>query len=443
MTEAPDEKRGHAKGWNIPGVGLILTRRGRAATPDLPGTRAGMPATLRLGIYSDLTYRSRDGVVSTNRAFIRFVTALPPRVDVVIAGRLHPEPGSSPYPLPAEGVRFVPLPHYRRVTSVVRMLRVARGSCQTFDRMLRDVDAVWIFGPHPLAVAFALIARRRGVPLALGVRQDYVAYIHNRLPSRWWSWALPAAWMLERVFRGLARQAPTVALGREIADAYRRGAPVLETGFSLVSHADIVPVDDALARPWDDELRIVSVGRLDPEKNPTLLLDILDRARAGGVPWRLSIAGDGPLRGALEQAAKSRGLGDAVEFLGEVPNGPQLWDLYRRGNVFLHVSLTEGLPQVLFEAHAAGLPVVATAVGGVAAALDHGRTGLLIPPRDIQAAVTALERLRSDPALREQLVRAGHEAVRDETLEHQVDRVALFLRRYVVRSSADPPGISD
>lgn len=396
---------------------------------------------MRLGIYSDLTYRTRDGVVSTNRAFIRFVTALPPRVDVVIAGRLDPEPGSSPYPLPVRGVRFVPLPHYRRVTSVVRMLRAARGSCRTFDRMLRDVDAVWIFGPHPLAVAFALIARRRGVPLALGVRQNYVAYIRNRLPSRWWSWAPAAAWVLERVFCRLARQAPTVALGREIADAYRRGAPVLETGFSLVSDADLVAVDDALARPWDDDLRIVSVGRLDPEKNPTLLLDILDAARADGVPWRLSIAGDGPLRGAMEQAANGRGLGEVVEFLGEVPNGAELWDLYRRGHVFLHVSLTEGLPQVLFEAQAAGLPVVATAVGGVAAALDHGRTGLLIPPRDIRAAVTALERLRTEPALREQLVRAGHDAVRDETLEHQLDRVAQFLRRHVVRSP-DPPGIS-
>ena len=401
----------------------------------VPDDRAGAPQTFRLGIYSDLTYRLRDGVVSTDRAFIRFVTSLPPLVDeVVIAGRLYPEPGAGPYPLPTRGVRFVPLPHYRRVTSIVPMLRVTRGSCRTFARMLDDVDAVWIFGPHPLAVAFALIARQRGIPLVLGVRQDYVAYIGNRLPNRWWSWALPAAWVLDRVFRRLARRAPTVALGRDIAHTYRRGAPVLETGFSLVSAADVVPVDDALARPWDGELRIVSVGRLDPEKNPLLLLDILEGLSASGAPWRLTVAGDGPSRAALEQAAQDRGLSDAVEFLGEVPNGAELWEVYRHGRVFLHVSLTEGLPQVLFEAHAAGLPVVATAVGGVAAALDQGRTGLLVPPRDAQAAVTALERLRADPVLRERLIRAGHEAVSDATLERQLDRVGSFIRAHALRS---------
>ncbi len=389
----------------------------------------------RLGVYSDLTYREHDGVVSTNRAFIRFVTALPPRVEeVVIAGRLDPQPGTGPYALPAAGVRFVPLPHYPRVTNVVRLLGVARRSCRQFARMLDDVDAVWIFGPHPLAGAFAMIARRRGVPLALGVRQDYVSYIHNRLPSRWWGWALPAAWALDVVFRRLARRAPTVAVGREIAGAYRRGAPVLETGFSLVSERDIVPLDEALARGWAAAPRIVSVGRLDPEKNPMLLLEILAEARASGTPWRLTVAGDGPSRPELERAARERGLADVVEFLGEVPNGEELWRVYRGGDVFLHVSLTEGLPQVLFEAQAAGLPIVATAVGGVTAALDGGRTGLLIPPQDAASAVAALELLRTDASRREQLIRAAHAAVSDETLERQLDRVASFLRAYAFRT---------
>ena len=397
--------------------------------PDAPDYGHGV----RLGVYSDLTYRERDGVVSTNRAFIRFVTALPPRVDeVVIAGRLDPVPGSGPYPLPAAGVRFVPLPHYPRVTAVAQLLGVARSSCREFSRMLDDVDAVWIFGPHPLAVAFAVIARRRGVPLALGVRQDYVAYIRNRLPSRWWSWALPAAWALDRVFRRLARRAPTVALGREIARAYRRGAPVLETGFSLVSERDVVPLDEALARPWSAEPRIVSVGRLDPEKNPLLLLDILAGARASGTPWRLCVAGDGPSRPELERTARARGLAGVVEFLGEVPNGDELWRVYRDGDVFLHVSLTEGLPQVLFEAQAAGLPIVATAVGGVAGALDGGRAGLLIPPNDAAAAIAALELIQTDSARRAELIRAGHRAVSDETLERQLDRVASFLRAHLL-----------
>src|SRR5207237_3119746 len=96
---------------------------------------------------------------------------------------------------------------------------------------------------------------------------------------------------------------------------------------------------------------------------------------------------------------------------------PRLWQEYRRSHAFLHVSHTEGLPQVLFEAQAADLPIVGTDVGGVRAALGHGRAGLLVPADDPTAAVDALERLRLEPVVRRAVVSAGHELVRAETLE--------------------------
>ena len=117
-----------------------------------------------------------------------------------------------------------------------------------------------------------------------------------------------------------------------------------------------------------------------------------------------------------------------MELLGEVANGAALWDLYRSSHAFLHVSFTEGLPQVLFEAKAAGLPIVGTAVGGVPDALDGGRAGLLVRPDDAAAAVDAVDSLRNDPELRRRLVEAGVANVRNETLEVQLDRIAAFFR---------------
>ncbi len=177
---------------------------------------------MRLGVYSDLLYRSDGERIWTHQAFIRFVTSLPPRVsELVIFGRVDPAPARSHYPLP-ESVRFVPLPHYARVTSVTGQLRALRRTRDAFAAELDRLDAVWIFGPHPIAVALALTARRHGTPLALGVRQDYPMYIASRLPSRKWAWAVAAAHALEATFRRLARTSPTVAVGDDLAQKYAR-----------------------------------------------------------------------------------------------------------------------------------------------------------------------------------------------------------------------------
>src|SRR5436305_2108244 len=108
----------------------------------------------------------------------------------------------------------------------------------------------------------------------------------------------------------MARRAPTVALGHEIARRYRRGAPVINTGFSLVPSAELRPVEDALSKPWDDERVILTVSRLDAEKNPLLLLDVMRRLHDDDPRWRLVIAGDGPMRPDMEGRRAELGLTD-------------------------------------------------------------------------------------------------------------------------------------
>ena len=388
---------------------------------------------MRLGLYTDVIYRSDGETLSTDRAFIRFVTSMPPRIEeLVLFGRLDPKPGRSPYPLPREGVRFVPLPFYPSVFAVPGLARAVPESARIFKAELDRLDAVWIFGPHPLALAFARVARRHRTPLVLGVRQDYPQYIGNRLPGRAWLWAVPVAHGLEQAFRRLARKTPTVVLGEELARNYRSGnGRVFVTGLSLVRAAELVPVGEALAKRWDGDLRLLTVGRLDPEKNPLLLADVIARLRDREPRWRLTVAGDGPVRPELERRIAELRLQDAVELLGYVPNGPGLWERYRQSHAFLHVSLTEGLPQVLFEAQAAGLPIVATDVGGVRAALADGAAGALIRPRDAEGAAAALERLRTDEALRRRLIEAGLANASHETMEAQLDRLDEFIRSVV------------
>jgi len=95
---------------------------------------------------------------------------------------------------------------------------------------------------------------------------------------------------------------------------------------------------------------------------------------------KLTVCGDGPLEGELASRVADRGLRSRARLLGHVPMGEELMRLYRESDLFLHVSWTEGVPQVLLESFAAALPVVATAVGGVPEAV--GEAGARAPGGD-------------------------------------------------------------
>jgi glycosyltransferase involved in cell wall biosynthesis len=384
---------------------------------------------VRLGVFYDMPYRAQDGRVSVDVPVIRFITGLPPRVDeVVLFGRLDPEPGAFTYELPEEHVRLVPLPFYPSIFALPALLRALPGTVRRFVAELPNVDAVWIFGPNPLSIVLALVALGKRKQVFLGVRQDYPEYIAARLPGPRWRWALPVANLFEQIFRLIARRVPTTVEGEQIAANYRPGrAPVLSGGFSLIRRAELTPLDEALARSWDDEITLVSVGRIDPEKNPLLMLEIMEGLLARDRRWRLAVVGNGPLLEEMEQAVAERGLGDSIDLLGYVQNGEPLWQVYRSSRAFLHVSLTEGHPMVFFEAESVGLPIAATDVGGVSAALAGGERGLLVPPRDAGAMVEALTRLAADAELRERLIRAGMAHAEANTMEARLDAVAEFF----------------
>jgi glycosyltransferase involved in cell wall biosynthesis len=215
-----------------------------------------------------------------------------------------------------------------------------------------------------------------------------------------------------------------VAIGSAAAQRYRRSPRVLPAVVSLVSERRIVSAEDAAARSLEDPPTLLSVGRLDPEKNPLLLADVLARLRADGRPWRLVACGEGRLRDALAARARELGVGDALELPGYQPLEGGLWERYRSADALLHVSWTEGAPQVLLEAFAAGLPVVATAVGGVADLASDA--ALLIEPGNATAAAEAVDSL-ADDALRRRLVTAGLARAHAHTAEREAERVAAVL----------------
>jgi glycosyltransferase involved in cell wall biosynthesis len=148
-------------------------------------------------------------------------------------------------------------------------------------------------------------------------------------------------------------------------------------------------------------VEVVGVGRFAYPKDFTTLLDALTLVAA---PCRVRLAGDGPALPTVASALARNGLSHRVELLGaraDVPN------LLARSEVFVLSSRSEGFPVSVLEAMAAGLPVVATDVGGVREAVEDGETGFLVPAADSEALAGALERLLVDGELRRRLGAAG------------------------------------
>jgi glycosyltransferase involved in cell wall biosynthesis len=148
--------------------------------------------------------------------------------------------------------------------------------------------------------------------------------------------------------------------------------------------------------------RIVSVGRLHEPKDFLTLARGLARLQPGS--FRATIVGDGPDRAAVEDELRRASLDGAVTITGERRDVPEL---LAGADVFVLSSRSECMPMSVLEAMAAGLPVVASAVGGVPEVVVEGETGLLVPPQSPEALAEALARLIADARLREHMGVAG------------------------------------
>lgn len=145
-------------------------------------------------------------------------------------------------------------------------------------------------------------------------------------------------------------------------------------------------------------LRVLAVGRLVEKKGFDVLLRALAAARARGVDATLDLAGDGELAGELARLVTALGLEGAVRLLGPVPQD-RVAELLERADLFAAPCVVgadgnaDGLPTVLLEAMATGVPCVATAVTGIPEVVVDGRTGILLEPGDVDALADAIARV--------------------------------------------------
>ncbi|MFE8964793.1 glycosyltransferase family 4 protein [Streptomyces iakyrus] len=309
-----------------------------------------------------------------------------------------PAPGNKPdasAPCPVVHVPSLPLPGYPQVRVALPSRRLAATLIE------HRADVVHLASPFVLGVRGMAAAARLGIP-AVGVYQtDLAGYARTYMGA-----GEAAAWRRIRSVHGACdlTLAPSSAALRDLE---AHGVPRVELWPRGVDTERFRPDrrDEALRRELapNGEVIVGYVGRLAPEKQVELLSGV-----CGLEGVRVVIVGDGPSRPGLEQA-----LPGAV-FLGR-RTGDDLARVFASFDVFAHTGPFETFCQTVQEAMASGLPVVAPAAGGPLDLVAHGRTGLLVPPRDASAVREAVRSLAADAGMRAAFGAAGRATVEGRT----------------------------
>lgn len=188
--------------------------------------------------------------------------------------------------------------------------------------------------------------------------------------------------------------------------------------------------------------QLLSVGRLDPIKGYDVLLPALAELRRRGIAFDSMVIGEGALRRQLEAQRDALGLQDVVRFVGARRNDEVRAAMARATLMVMPCVVTpegnaDGIPNVLTEAMAAGLPVVSTRVSGIPELVDDGESGRLVDPGDPLALADAVAALLADPALRERYALAARAKVERE---FDVDREAWRLLQHMRQAARVAPG---
>lgn len=285
-----------------------------------------------------------------------------------------------------------------------------------FVRLLRS-KAPAVFHAHltmPLACKFGLF----GAALARVSAVIATEHLFVNIPYR------HSRWVERLVAPGVHRY---IAVSYQIANELRRALPFMSPKLRVVHNG--IPIEQfAAARGETRQSRVVlTVARLTQQKGIQYLL----RAAAQIPDADFWIAGDGPDCESLQADAAELGVANRVKFLGY---SQDVTPLLRRAELFVLPSLFEGLPVSVLEAMAAGVPVIATDVGGTREEIQSGQTGILVPPADPDALAAAISGLLRDPDLALRMAAQAQIRVRQEfSVETMVARTTEIYDTVLAR----------
>jgi glycosyltransferase involved in cell wall biosynthesis len=313
--------------------------------------------------------------------------ALSERFDALVAAH---GPGPLVEAAAAGSARFVPLVHLHRRISPWRDLVALVELVRLLRRERPDIVHA---NSSKAGVLGRLAAALAGVPIRIFTVHGWAFSAHTGASSRLYRWA-------DRLVRPLTTVTICVAKSEQSSGVLAATCDPERT-LVIPNAVDVAAAHRAVH--GGGRTRIVAVGRLQRPKDFFTLVRAVKGLPAGA--FEMAVVGEGPDRRRLEQEIRGLGLSDRVHLYGERRD---VRDVLANSDLFVLSSSSEGLPLSVLEAMAAGLPVIASRVGGIPELVVDGVTGILVPPGDESALGAALRRLVDDSALRRRLGDAGH-----------------------------------
>ena len=291
--------------------------------------------------------------------------------------------------------RYLLLPKVGMSSAPLTLALGARAAVRKLIDEGFDFDLIDAHYYYPDGVAAALLSRWFNKPLAVTARGSDINLIgRHGVPRRWMRWASRVAAASIGVSQALVERMRELGLASPRQLVLRNGVDVER----FRADADRAALRARLG--VQGEPLMVSVGNLVPLKGHDLVIEALAQLRAQGMDARLCIIGAGPLRAELEALGERLGLGEALRFLGALPQ-QELAAWYAAADMLLLASEREGWPNVLLESMACGTPVIATAVGGIPEIVKTPQTGRLVEDRSASSLAAAVQALWQSPPPRD------------------------------------------
>lgn len=337
-------------------------------------------------------------------------------------------------PIECGKMDVVPMPDYssfRRWPPPLYRMRCGAEWVKILRHSLTAVNYALIYAPSTLGLAGAIAAARRNMPFILYIGGEWGTFNRRESGSGsfqgWPGWLRRVFWRGQRGWMTRRAYAIVARNPAEVAELQAEGYDVhYIRGNNSIRKSEVFQRSDSC---HGEKASILTVGTLTPNKNFVIVLKALREAldRDPGCPLQLVHVG-ARYRGELERVRRvvtTLELGEKVEFKGFL-TGRALLEEFRKADLFIHASHSEGYPRVITEAQSQGLPVIATAVDGILARHKDERDVLLVGTPDAEELGAAIRRVVGEGALRRQLIARGYRTVAREF--HRPDPAKVIER---------------